>query len=323
MPGCCLCAKVSLVALRRPPLPLHVKVLRLARSVLIAALLAVSGLVAYRSVAHQEKPAEVLRRLVSPANDPAPSDAQTPRASVARPSASPEVRVLFLGNSLVYTGEMPRTLERLAWSAGVNLTSVEHAPGGWRLSQHATAPAVDAHLSAGGWSAVVLQEQSSLPAVSERQVAEQVLPPARVLASRALAASPGARIFVYETFAHQRGDSALAAHVGPEVATYAGMQERINATYERMAAEIGATIAPVGHAWARVRQAQPDRVLYADPVHPNAVGAYLVACVFYASLTGQSPAGNPYHGTLDAETAEYLQEIAARTVLRSTWARGR
>jgi hypothetical protein len=323
MPGQRLCAKVSLVALRRTPPPFHVKVLRLARSALIAVLLAASGLIVYRRVAHQEQTADVLRRLLSPAAVTATADSETSLPPIARPSGRPEVRVLFLGNSLVHTAEMPRILERLAWSAGVNLTSVEHAPGGWRLSQQATAPAVDAHLSAGGWSAVVLQEQSSLPATSERQVSEQVLPPARVLATRARAASPQTRVLVYETFAHQRGDSALATQVGADVATYLGMQERINATYERMATEIGATIAPVGHAWARIRQAQPDRVLYADPVHPNSVGAYLIACVFYATITGQSPAGNPYHGALDAETAEYLQEIAARTVLRGSWTRGR
>ena len=63
-------------------------------------------------------------------------------------------------------------------------------------------------------------------------------------------------------------------------------------TYESLAAELGARVAPVGMAWARVARERPDLNLYhRDHIHPNDKGTYLTACVFYATIYGQSPVG--------------------------------
>ncbi|MFQ5694805.1 MAG: hypothetical protein ACE5HB_02350 [Terriglobia bacterium] len=51
-----------------------------------------------------------------------------------------------------------------------------------------------------------------------------------------------------------------------------------------------------------------------DGSHPNQVGSYLAACVFWAILTGESPVGLP---SLDLNPADArsLQEVAHDLVL--------
>ncbi len=86
------------------------------------------------------------------------------------------------------------------------------------------------------------------------------------------------------------------------------------------------TLVPVGPAWEAAKQARPDIKLYAsDGIHPSALGVYLTACVFYASLTGESPLENPVYTAigfdspqeivkLDGDTIEFLQRIAWETI---------
>ena len=80
--------------------------------------------------------------------------------------------------------------------------------------------------------------------------------------------------------------------------------------------ELHARLAPVGDAWRVALRSDPKLVLHdADHKHPNAAGTYLAACVFYATLFGQSPAGLPGRiaGLSDGD-AQRLQAIAWKTV---------
>ena len=100
-----------------------------------------------------------------------------------------------------------------------------------------------------------------------------------------------------------------------------------------VARELGAPIIPAGLAWARVRQEDPDVVLYhEDGSHPAPAGSYLTASTLYATLTGSSPVGlsstltghpmpegvlNPARtvtlASLGPEQAERLQRVAWTT----------
>jgi len=245
---------------------------------------------------------------------PAPS-AQSPAPALepVAPSGSnaPTLRVLFIGNSLTYAGDLPALIQGLARAAGVNLLYDQHTPGGARLLNHAADPEVRALLARGGWDAVVLQEQSEWPAFSDEQVRSGIEPYATALATEARAASPSVRLLLYETPARRDGDPQNVS-VSPELATYEGMQLRIDRTYERLAALLRGTVVPVGVAWRLARHEHPEIDLYADAVHPGRVGAYLIACVFHATLLERSPVGSSYTAGLDPEMAATLQAIAWR-----------
>lgn len=246
-----------------------------------------------------------------------------PRAHSARPPGAafevpapsdpnaPTLHVLFIGNSLTRAGGLAAMIQGLARTAGVNLVYEQHAPGGARLLDHADDPQVHALLARGGWDAVVLQEQSQWPAFSDEQVRTGIEPYAMALATDARTASPSVRLLLYETPARRDGDPENAS-VSPEPATYEGMQVRIDRTYEHLAAVVRGTVVPAGAAWRLARREHPEINLYDDAVHPGRIGAYLIACVFYATLLERSPVGSPYTAGLEPAVAAALQGIAWR-----------
>jgi hypothetical protein len=74
-----------------------------------------------------------------------------------------------------------------------------------------------------------------------------------------------------------------------------------------------------------VRQDHPDIDLWqTDGSHPTQAGTYLAACVFYASVFRQSPAGLSFHGGVSDEQARSLQDEAGSRVLdmKSEWGLG-
>ena len=98
--------------------------------------------------------------------------------------------------------------------------------------------------------------------------------------------------------------------------SYVSMQDAITEAYESIGVEVAGVIAPVGEAWRTVRIEHPTIDLYEpDGSHPSISGTYLAACVFYASLFGESPEGLDYHADLGSGLARTLQRIAADTVL--------
>jgi hypothetical protein len=222
---------------------------------------------------------------------------------------SAPLRILFVGNSLTYQNDLPRMVAGLARSRGHEIRYDVYAPGGYRLSQHATDPRLLEKIDRGGFDVVVLQEQSQLPAMRQDRLEREVFPFAKVLCDRIRATSPRTRIAFYQTMARRNGDAATFPDL-PEVATYEGMQRRINAAYAQMARDNHGILLAVGAAWARTRAQEPALALYGDDVHPSFAGTYLAACVFFAALYGESPTGAAHPPGVDDATATSLQRLA-------------
>ena len=76
--------------------------------------------------------------------------------------AAPEtpLNILFLGNSLTYTNDIPNTLRLIAAAEGITITVTTIANGGWTLHDHLMSATSTNAINAGGWDYVVLQEQS-------------------------------------------------------------------------------------------------------------------------------------------------------------------
>lgn len=116
-------------------------------------------------------------------------------------------------------------------------------------------------------------------------------------------------------------------------------QQDINSVQDRavvaddVAAQLGARVAPVALAIARVMHERPDLLQYVDDLHVNAAGWYLEMCVLYATLFDRSPEGLTYRlddvpadspearlwvlpasWALSDEEAGYLQQVAWVTV---------
>ena len=126
----------------------------------------------------------------------------------------------------------------------------------------------------GGWDYVVLQEQSTAPAMPTGQVAREVYPAARTLDSLVHAASPDARVIFYMTWGHKNGNRLPdVRNTRPRTATRT-MQERLITSYLEMAYDNGAWCAPVGMAWRRGAQPSVPTASSTAPdcYHPAAAG---------------------------------------------------
>ena len=210
--------------------------------------------------------------------------------------------VLFIGNSYTYFNVMPNMVAQLAADAGNELDWKMVAPGGWRLEQHSRNPETLEAINRATWTDAVLQDHS-MGAIeapeSLRQYGSDLVRRVKDIEARPV---------LYLTWARQHSP---------------GTQAAITTGYLALAAETGATVAPVGMAWRRALAGIPDLILHTeDQSHPNPIGSYLAACVFSGVLFGASPAGltatvsipDGDDLALDKRLANQLQTIAWETV---------
>ncbi len=115
----------------------------------------------------------------------------------------------------------------------------------------------------------------------------------------------GAQTVLYMTWARQ--------HI-PE------MQAEVTDAYLSLAEKINAKVAPVGMAWKNAFAANPDLILHRDDQsHPNSMGSYLVACVFYSTFYNESPEGLTGKIVIDAEEIVDLSDSEARFLQSIAW----
>jgi hypothetical protein len=217
-------------------------------------------------------------------------------------AASQCTRALFIGNSYTFVNDLPGMFTRLAASGHHPVDTAMYAPGGAFLSDAASKPEVTSLINGTKWTAVVLQEQSQLPA-NAAQATTTFIPAAARLSSMALA--DGARPYLLETWAHRDGWPELGQD-------YAAMQRAINASYAAAAQGGYATLVPAGEAWQRAIAAGLTAQLWQDDgSHPAVAGTYLAACALYQAVFGESPVGLADHEGLSDDLAAKLQQIAA------------
>jgi hypothetical protein len=179
--------------------------------------------------------------------------------------------VLFIGNSFTARNDLPGLIASLAATRGKEFRHRLISAGGASLRTHWNAGEAANAIRSGGYDAVVLQEQSTLPVRNATRMHENV----RLFDGAIKAAS--AREYLYMTWA-RRG--------APEAQTI------ITEAYTAIANELGATVVPVGIAWQTFLRRHTLPVLHdRDGSHPTQAGSYLAACVFFAVMFRESPVG--------------------------------
>jgi hypothetical protein len=209
----------------------------------------------------------------------------------APPRAAAPRNVLFVGNSFTARNDLPGLIAALAAARGKTFRHHLVQAGGASLRTHWNAGHAARLIEGGGFDAVVLQEQSTLPVKNAARFHDNVR-----LFDGAIRAA-GAATALYMTWARRAEPEAQAA---------------ITTAYTQIGEELGATVVPVGTAWARLPAVGGRPVLHdRDGSHPTVAGPYLAACVFYGTLLRASPVGNGAHvAGLDEEDRALLQKTA-------------
>jgi hypothetical protein len=205
-----------------------------------------------------------------------------------------QLRVLFVGNSLTATNDLPATVAAIARGVGHTAIDVEMvAPGGYALEDHWASGAALGELRSGRFDVVVLQQGPS--------------------------SLPESRVNLIE-WTKRWADEARAHGARPAVLTVWPERERSYAfadvvrNYRDAARAALALLLPAGQAWRNAFARRPGIPLYGpDAFHPSRLGTYLAALVVYTGLTGELPRTLPAAGGVKpaGRTAVVLRSAAA------------
>ncbi|EAR13223.1 hypothetical protein PI23P_01977 [Polaribacter irgensii 23-P] len=179
-------------------------------------------------------------------------------------------RVLFVGNSFTYFWNMPQLVKAMGASQGVSLEIHQSTVGGSNLKQHwleEKGTLTRKFLKEERWDYVILGDHS----LSTIDTPESFKIYAKKFSK--LVRSGGAEPIFYMTWAYKSNPL---------------MQPAITQGYTELAAELDASIIPVGPIWMQARELRPDLNMYFDDKHPSTDGSYLIALIVYKTLTGNA-----------------------------------
>jgi len=188
------------------------------------------------------------------------------------------LRVLFVGNSLVYVNDLPATLRALAAAQPTPVrieTQTFVAPGGtvaerWKDGKAAAA------LADGHWDAIVLQERGGLLACmvdAEQRTQSECRASDRAhrdFAAKAKAAN--ARVLLLATW-------------GPDAA----WQSKLDRAAKQLAGRIDATIVPAGPVLRRYANKHGNEATFPDGIHPSLPATLVMAVQLHRAIIGTAP----------------------------------
>jgi hypothetical protein len=213
-------------------------------------------------------------------------------------------RVLFVGNSLTYANDLPRTIADMAKSVGdTTLVYRTVAKANHALEDH-WYDGIGARIAADDWQVVVMQQGPSSTLTNQFHLEIWT----RKLDSVVTAA--GARSALYMVWPAQQN-----------FGTYDGVRD----SYRNAATVVNGMFIPAGEAWRTAWTTDPNLAFYGDDLfHPSRLGTYMAALVHFEMLYDRPATDLPDVAVvagrrldLPAATVAMLQEAAHQTVL--TW----
>ena len=183
-----------------------------------------------------------------------------------------DVRILFVGNSLTYTNDLPGVVATMAEAAGRSVATLSIVGGGYALEDH-WAMGLAARIRDLRPDVVVLQQgPSSLPESRDNLVAWSDTV-ARVV--REVGATPALLM------------------VWPELTRF-GVFDDVHDSYAAAATAVGGVFIPAGDAFRALHEGHPELEPYgADAFHPSAMGTVVSAYVVVRVLLGVRAADLP------------------------------
>jgi hypothetical protein len=200
--------------------------------------------------------------------------------------------VLFVGNSLTTTNDLPAVVSGLAVAIERRIEVGRVTADGFALEDHWNDGRIRTELHDGDWDVVIMQQgPSALPEsqVALREWAVRLSDEARLTGSR-----PGLLTVWPESYRRQ---------VLPDVI----------ASYRTAAAAANADVYPAGDAWFAAWRCKPTLALYGpDGFHPSKLGTYLAGLVVVGKLL-RAPLVTPKLALpgMSANVARRLQAAAA------------
>jgi len=198
------------------------------------------------------------------------------------------LRVLFIGNSLTYTNNLPSIIEAMAEATNQKRFVYKAvAFPNYSLEDHWNQGDARKALADNKWDVVVMQQGPSASMEGRRLLIEY----SRRFAE--LIRRAGARPALYMVW---------------PATSRSGDFDDVSYTYRRAAQEVKGMIFPAGEAWRAAWRRDKKLALYSpDGLHPTVAGSYLAALVIYEQLYGQLPDKMPARLKLRASTLSSIE----------------
>lgn len=243
---------------------------------------------------------------------PVPVQVDYARRTIARKPRDPKsISVLFIGNSLVYYNEIPRITAAISAREARPLRTDAVTRSGATLEQLWNDTDARRKLWLEQWDYVVLQGGAGM-------------------------ANPLQNADAFQRYLNLFANDVRKS--GAEPLFYVVWRPELPPHYERAALDSAARaklqVVPAGLAWLDLLRRRRFERLDIDGLHPDARGAYLVACTVYSTIYGKPAHGTPHDfrslaarnevydaglrmQTITAEDARALQDAAWNAVQRA------
>lgn len=220
-------------------------------------------------------------------------------------TAKPKTRVIFIGNSLTFSNNLPAIIQALAAAAGAEpFTYKMIAYGGYALEDHWDRQEPHTAIAEKTWDVVVLQQGASGSDAGRADLITYTKKFDEKIRSA------GAATALYSVWPSK-------GYPG-----YSDYFDRISQSYSMAADTVDGMLFPVGEAWRAAWRRDSTIELYSpDQLHPSVEGSYLAALVIFQQLYDRSPIGlpssiplqAPLDGTVKVSPADavILQQAAA------------
>jgi len=229
--------------------------------------------------------------------------------------------VLFIGNSLTYYHDMPAMLQEMLREKHSTITIHQSTEPGVSLYDHLTSEKTIKKLNSQSWDFVVLQEgtvRTLIPEVMQYQLRPTVMKLDSIIKVK------GGRTILYESYPISEYPK---TYCYPSIIISNTLKEKdycsveflnsdqelkvIQNSFNELNNSISGNIAFVGTCFELCKKKFPELMLFEskEDTHPSKLGSYLIACVFFRVLTGETVSGINYNAGLDLKDIKKIKEI--------------
>ncbi len=200
--------------------------------------------------------------------------------SLEEPDQSEQVSILFIGNSLTYSNDLPELVSLIGKGLGVNISTYTHAKPNYGLEDHWNEGVVQEIIKDNSFDFVVFQQGPSSQEYGRMSLAQYGGQIAKA------AQEQGAKPVYFMVWPAKKHDFTI---------------DLIEANHRAAAKEHDALIAKVGVKWFST---ELDMLYGPDNFHPSPEGSFLAASVIYETLFGDANLSELKYGPFRKHIAE-------------------
>lgn len=252
-----------------------------------------------------------------------------------------EINVLFIGNSLTYYHDMPQTLQMMVNETHPNINIEQVTFPGMSLYSHIneiitdeTENLIETRKKKKGeltptekkiiekkWDYIILQTGTIrllIPEVRDFKINKAIT------SIKEMVTNPACKFILFNTWSSKGSfpkeycytslliDPSITKKecCSPTINNLEEENQLINQCYDIVAKENNIAKSNNGTKFYEVLIKHPEINLYDDDYHPNELGSFLNACIFYQMITHKKASKLKYNGEIEPKIAKLLKKIA-------------